>query len=111
MRVIPKEKQSSGASFQIVKWDVLPEGFYQVADGVELSCGGFGTLTVVNNIVTAFTGDEAAYTAWKTANPEPIAQPTTEEKLAILQAKLTAYIQSNQILEDCMVEMAGVVYA
>jgi hypothetical protein len=49
--------------------------------------------------------------------PEP-EQPTTEERLAALekenktlQAQLEASIQSNQMLEDCLVEMAGVVYA
>lgn len=49
--------------------------------------------------------------------PEP-EQPTTEERLAalekenkMLQAQLEASIQSNQMLEDCLVEMAGVVYA
>ena len=54
-----------------------------------------------------------------TEPPKPPAlQPTTEERLAeleqqnkTLQAQLEASIQSNQMLEDCLVEMAGVVYA
>ena len=54
-----------------------------------------------------------------TEPPEPPApRPTTEERLAALerenktlQAQLEASIQSNQMLEDCLVEMAGVVYA
>ena len=37
--------------------------------------------------------------------PEPV--PTVEE----LQAKITALTTSNQMLEDCLVEMAAVVYA
>lgn len=48
----------------------------------------------------------------------PTPQPSTEERLAeleqqnkTLQAQLEASIQSNQMLEDCLVEMAGVVYA
>ena len=41
--------------------------------------------------------------AWETAAPAP----TVEE----LQAKITALTTSNQMLEDCLVEMAGVIYA
>lgn len=50
------------------------------------------------------------------APPDP--EPTPEERLAALErenktltAQLEAMIQSNQMLEDCLVEMAGVVYA
>lgn len=51
--------------------------------------------------------------------PEPpTPQPTTDERVEALerenktlQAQLEAMIQSNQMLEDCLVEMAGVVYA
>ena len=47
----------------------------------------------------------------------PTSQPTTDERVEALerenktlQAQLEAMIQSNQMLEDCLVEMAGVVY-
>lgn len=51
--------------------------------------------------------------------PEPpTPQPTTDERVEALerenktlQAQLEAMIQSNQMLEDCLVEMAGIVYA
>ena len=51
--------------------------------------------------------------------PEPEPEPgDTEARLKALerenktlQAQLEASIQSNQMLEDCLVEMAGVVYA
>lgn len=49
---------------------------------------------------------------------EPAALKTPEQQIAelerqnkTLQAQLEASIQSNQMLEDCLVEMAGVVYA
>ena len=52
-----------------------------------------------------------------TPEPEP-EQPTWAERIEALergnktlQAQLEASIQSNQMLEDCLVEMAGVVYA
>lgn len=41
------------------------------------------------------------------ARPKPDPAPTVEE----LQAKITALTTSNQMLEDCLVEMAAVVYA
>ena len=41
------------------------------------------------------------------ALPKPEPTPTVEE----LQAKITALTTSNQMLEDCLVEMAAVVYA
>lgn len=73
-----------------------------------------------------FVGDTYVNGEWQqTGNREPTEppepptpQPTTEERLAeleqqnkTLQAQLEASIQSNQMLEDCLVEMAGVVYA
>ena len=39
--------------------------------------------------------------------PTPEPAPTVEE----LQAKIAALTASNQMLEDCLVEMAGVIYA
>lgn len=71
-------------------------------------------------------GDTYVNGEWQlTGNREPAEPPelptpqlTTEERLAelekenkTLQAQLEASIQSNQMLEDCLVEMAGVVYA
>lgn len=73
-----------------------------------------------------FVGDTYVNGEWQqtgnrepTEPPEPpVQQPTTKERLAALekenktlQAQLEASIQSNQMLEDCLVEMAGVVYA
>ncbi len=49
------------------------------------------------------------------AAPEPAEQPPTVEELqaelAATQRKLDAAIHSNAMLEDCIVEMAQVVYA
>lgn len=46
--------------------------------------------------------------------PEPEPEPPTVEELqaelAATQKRLDAAIQSNAMLEDCVVEMAGVVY-
>lgn len=71
-------------------------------------------------------GDTYVNGEWQqTGNREPVEppkpptpQPTTEERLAeleqqnkMLQSQLAASVQSNQTLEDCLVEMAGVIYA
>lgn len=38
-------------------------------------------------------------------------KPSTEENVEDLKAKISALTTSNQMLEDCLVEMAGIVYA
>lgn len=53
---------------------------------------------------------EEEITAWEAEHPapkKPEPAPTVEE----LQAKIAALTTSNQMLEDCLVEMAAVVYA
>lgn len=53
---------------------------------------------------------EEEITAWEAEHPAPKTPdpaPTVEE----LQAKIAALTTSNQMLEDCLVEMAAVVYA
>ena len=41
--------------------------------------------------------------------PEP--GPTAEDRITALEAKNEALSTSNQFLEDCIIEMAGIVYA
>ena len=83
MRIIQTQTNPSGAYPPIRTWNgaVPPDGYYQVADGVELSCGGFGTLTVEDGIVTAFTPDTAAWEQWQAEHPEPVPQMTTQEAI------------------------------
>lgn len=54
------------------------------------ACGGFGTLTVEGQTVTAFTPNEEAYEEWKTEHPETptTTQPTQEERLAALESAM-----------------------
>lgn len=60
-------------------------------------------------------GTGAFYPECETA---PSKQPTADDRIASLEAenkalaaKLSAAIESNSMLEECLVEMAGVVYA
>ena len=45
------------------------------------------------------------------APPDPVEEPTVEDRIAMLEAKNSALTQSNQFLEECLVEMAAIVYA
>lgn len=42
--------------------------------------------------------------------PEPV-QPTTEDRVNLLEQQLKAASDQNDFLEDCIAEMAGIVYA
>lgn len=42
--------------------------------------------------------------------PEPV-QPTTEDRVNLLEKQLKAASDQNEFLEDCIAEMAGIVYA
>lgn len=44
-------------------------------------------------------------------NPDLPPTPTTGKRIQQLESKLTAAIESNNMLEGCVVDMAGVVYA
>lgn len=81
MRILQKQPNESGAYSNIHdEWHfMLPDTHYEVADGVKLSCGGFGTLTVEDGIVTAFTPDAEAWERWQAEHPVPEPQPTAEE--------------------------------
>ena len=58
--------------------------------------------------VEAATEEEIA--AWEAEHPAP-KKPEPVPKVEELQAKIAALTTSNQMLEDCLVEMAAVVYA
>lgn len=98
MRVIQKQQNHDGSYRQIFELDrtTAPDGCYQVSDGVELSCGGFGTLMVEDGVVTAFTPDVAAWERWQAEHPTPVPQMTTQE--AILD-KLTEIEYRQDLME------------
>lgn len=93
MNIIKKQPSPSGAYPPIQTWDgeAPPEGYYQVADSVTLTNGGFGKLTVRKGIVTSFKGNTAKWEAWKASLPAPSAPlPTAEERLSALETAMTA---------------------
>ena len=80
---------------------------------------GFVTLELDGSTVTAMTGNQEALDAYKASLPEPVEPPpTTEERVAalesensMLKAKVSAQADQAEFYEDCIAEMATVVYA
>lgn len=87
MRIFRVAPNHSGAYSAIRNdWMLpIPDGYVQVKDGVELTCGGFGTPIIEDGIMTAWTGDETAWEAWKAANG-PDLDTLRTAKLAELNA-------------------------
>lgn len=113
MNIIQKQPNPSGAYPPIQSWagTVPPETHYQVAHGVELSHGGFGTLTVEDGIVTAFTPDVAAWERWQTEHPapEPPIDDITALQLAVAELAETqaADQTANELALAELAEMIG----
>lgn len=76
---------------------------------------GFCTLTVQDGAVTALMVDQKTLDAYNKDHPdiEP-EKPTTIEDLKqenkLLKAQLQAQTERSDFIEDCIAEMAGVVY-
>lgn len=76
---------------------------------------GFCTLTVQDGAVTALVVDQEALDAYNKDHPdvEP-EKPTTIEDLKkenkLLKAQVQAQTERSDFIEDCIAEMAGVVY-
>ena len=95
MRTFHTIPNASGAYSSISeKWILpIPNGDVQVADGVELTCGGFGTPTIENGVMMAWAGDETAWAAWKAAQQpdiETLRAAKLDELNAAAQAAITA---------------------
>ena len=80
---------------------------------------GFVTLELDGVTVTAMTGNQEALDAYKASLPEPAEpEPTTEERVStlesensMLKAQVSAQSDQMDFYEDCIAEMAAVVYA
>lgn len=84
-------------------WAVVPPELEEQAEALL----PFVTLSVLDGVITAVSDNTEARAAAAT-EPKPAA-PTDE--VAVLKAKVAALTQSNANLEECLVEMAGIVYA
>lgn len=82
--------------------NTIPDGWAVIPDDMIIPTSfPFVDITVTDGIVTSMT--ERAV-----PEPEPV---TPEPTIATLSAQLKAVTESNAFLEECIVEMAGVIYA
>ena len=100
-----------------------PAGYALVPDTLDTSVFynfmGFVTLELDGDTVTSMTGNQEALDAYKASLPEPVEPPpTTEERVAALEAEnkllkeqVSAQADQAEFYEDCIAEMATVVYA
>lgn len=77
---------------------------------------GFCTLTIVDGAVTALVVDQEALDAYNAEHPEVEPEkPVTVEELQAenkrLKAQMELQSQKHTMLEDCLLEMADIVYA
>ena len=94
----------------------VPDGWAILTDGMDTPNFPFGEVTVDNSAPPVVT-------SWKAGElpdpePEPDPPPTTEERVAALEAEnkllkeqVSAQADQAEFYEDCIAEMATVVYA
>ena len=125
MQILQKAPLENGGYSVIQTWpgEVPPEGYVIVPDTLDTSVFydfmGFVTLELDGETVTAMIGNQEALDAYKASLPEPVdPQPTTEERVAalesenaMLKAQVSAQSDQMDFYEDCIAEMATVVYA
>ena len=125
MQILQKAPLENGGYSVIQTWtgDAPPEGYVIVPDTLDTSVFyeflGFVDLTIEGDTVIAMTGNQAALDAYKASLPEPVDPPTTTEERvaalesenAMLKAQVSAQSDQMDFYEDCIAEMATVVYA
>lgn len=77
---------------------------------------GFCTLTVQDGAVTAVAVDQEALDAYNAEHPEvepekPVTMEDLQAENKLLRAQVQAQTERSDFIEDCIAEMAGVVYA
>lgn len=81
-----------------------------------IGCKGFCTLTVQDGAVTALVVDQEALDAYEKEHPEvepekPVTMEDLQAENKLLRAQVQAQTERSDFIEDCIAEMAGVVYA
>lgn len=124
MNIIQINTNENGGRPPMQSWHgEPPAGYALVPDALNTSAFydfmGFVTLELDGSTVTAMTGNQEALDAYKASLPEPVEPPpTTEERVAALEAEnkllkeqVSAQADQAEFYEDCIAEMATVVYA
>ena len=124
MNIIQINANENGGRPPLQSWHGSPPtGYALVPDALDTSAFydfmGFVTLALDGSTVTAMTGNQEALDAYKASLPEPVEPPpTTEERVAALEAEnkllkeqVSAQADQAEFYEDCIAEMATIVYA
>lgn len=124
MNIIQINANENGGRPPMQSWHgEPPAGYALVPDALDTSVFynfmGFVTLELDGSTVTSMTGNQEALDAYKASLPEPAEpEPTTEERVAALEAEnkllkeqVSAQADQAEFYEDCIAEMATVVYA
>ena len=124
MNIIQINTNENGGRPPMQSWHgAPPAGYALVPDTLDTSVFynfmGFVTLELDGSTVTAMTGNQEALDAYKASLPEPVEPPpTTEERVSALEAEnkllkeqVSAQADQAEFYEDCIAEMATVVYA
>ena len=117
MRIIEIAALENGAHRnQTSNMSVIHDGWAVIPETMETPNFPFGTVTAeeINGVMTV-----TDWTPGTMPEPEPAPEPpTTEERLnslesdnKLLKQQLQAASDQNDFLEDCIAEMAGIVYA
>ena len=124
MNIIQINANENGGRPPMQSWHgAPPAGYALVPDALDTSVFynfmGFVTLELDGSTVTSMTGNQEALDAYKASLPEPVEPPpTTDERVAALEAEnkllkeqVSAQADQAEFYEDCIAEMATVVYA
>lgn len=124
MNIIQINANENGGRPPLQSWHgAPPAGYALVPDTLDTSVFynfmGFVTLELDGSTVTSMTGNQEALDAYKASLPKPVEpEPTTEERVAALEAEnkllkeqVSAQADQAEFYEDCIAEMATVVYA
>lgn len=125
MRIIQIAARENGSRPPIQTWTGAqpPEGYAVVPDTLDLRVwteySGFVALAVEDGVATGMSGNAAALASYRLSLPEPgEAMQTDAQRLAALEvenrllaAKVAAQSDQMDFYEECIAEMAAVVYA
>ena len=124
MNIIQISANENGGRPPMQSWNgAPPAGYALVPDTLDTSAFynfmGLVTLELDGSTVAAMTGNQEALDAYKASLPEPVEPPpTTDERVAALEAEnkllkeqVSAQADQAEFYENCIAEMAAVVYA
>lgn len=124
MNIIQINANENGGRPPLQSWHgAPPAGYALVPDTLDTSVFynfmGFVKLELDGSTVTSMTGNQEALDAYKASLPKPVEpELTTKERVAALEAEnkllkeqVSAQADQAEFYEDCIAEMAAVVYA